>query len=412
MEPRRGRPKKYELLVNNAQRAELERMARQSRSARSVAFRARIVLECAGGASNAAVAAKLRTTGFTVGLWRNRFIAEGVVGLGDEPRPGAPREIGDEKVEQVVRLTLEKTPKGATHWSSRMLAARTGLSQSTISRIWRAFGLKPHRTESFQLSTDPLLIDKVRDIVGLYLDPPHHALVLCVDEKSQIQALSRTQPVLPMRAGQQERRTHDYKRHGVTSLFAALDIATGSVLGKCYRRHRSVEFLDFLKKIDNAVPGDLDIHLVLDNYGTHKTAMVRQWLQKRPRYHLHFTPTHASWLNQVERWFALLTQRQIKRGSHRSVQELETAIREFVAAHNQHPKPFRWTKSADQIPRLHRSLRHFHSRCSLTCNLYEKSMTQETSLFFGPNDGSQLSCASKSLIVRFTPCDDSAMTLQ
>ena len=349
MEPRRGRPKKHKLLVTSAQRAELERMSRQSRSARSVAFRAGIVLECAAGASNAAVAAKLRTTGFTVGLWRNRFIAEGVVGLGDEPRPGAPREIGDEKVEQVVRLTLEKTPKGATHWSSRMLAARTGLSQSTISRIWRAFGLKPHRTESFQLSTDPLLVDKVRDIVGLYLDPPHHALVLCVDEKSQIQALSRTQPVLPMQAGQLERRTHDYKRHGVTSLFAALDIATGSVLGKCYRRHRSVEFLDFLKKIEGAVPADLDIHLVLDNYGTHKTALVRQWLQKRSRYHLHFTPAHASWLNQVERWFALLTQRQIKRGSHRSVPELEAAIREFIAAHNQQPKPFRWTKSADQI---------------------------------------------------------------
>jgi transposase len=272
MEPRRGRPKKHELVVNKARRAELERMARQSRSARSIAFRARIVLECAGGASNAAVAAKLRTTGFTVGLWRNRFIAEGVVGLGDEPRPGAPREIGDEKVEQVVPLTLEKTPKGATHWSSRMLAARTGLSQSTISRIWRAFGLKPHRTENFQLSTDPLLIDKMRDIVGLYLDPPHHALVLCMDEKSQIQALSRTQPVLPMRAGQQERRTPDYKRHGVTSLFAALDIATGSVFGKCYQRHRSVEFLDFLKKIDGAVPADLDVHLVPDNYGTHKTA--------------------------------------------------------------------------------------------------------------------------------------------
>jgi transposase len=268
---------------------------------------------------------------------------------GDEPRPGASRQIGDEKIEQVVRLTLEKTPKGATHWSSRLLAARTGLSQSTISRIWRAFGLKPHRTESFQLSTDPLLIDKVRDSVGLYLDPPHHALVLCVDEKSQIQALSRTQPVLPMRAGQQERRTHDYNRHGVTRLFAALDIATGSVLGKCYRRHRSVEFLDFLQKIDSAVSAALDLHLVLDNYGTHKTAMIRQWLQKRPRYHLHFTPIHASWLNQVERWFALLTQRQIQRGSHGSVQELEDAIGEFIAAHNQQPKPFRWTKSADQI---------------------------------------------------------------
>ena len=349
MKPRRGHPKKQELVVSPAQRIELQRLARQSRSARSVAFRARIILECAGGASNAAVAAKLRTTGFTVGLWRNRFIAEGAVGLGDEPRPGAPREIGDEKIEQVVRLTLEKTPKGVTHWSSRMLAAKTGLSQSTISRVWRAFGLKPHRTENFQLSSDPLLIDKVRDIIGLYLDPPHHALVLCVDEKSQIQALSRTQPVLPMRAGQLERRTHDYQRHGVTSLFAALDIAAGNVLGKCYRRHRSVEFLDFLKRIDAAVPADMEIHLVLDNYGTHKTALVRQWLQKRPRYHLHFTPTHASWLNQVERWFALLTQRQIKRASHRSVQELEAAIREFIAAHNQQPKPFHWTKSADQI---------------------------------------------------------------
>jgi len=231
MEPSRGRPKKHELVVSPAQRADLERIARQSRSSRSSAFRARIVLECTGGASNAAVAAKLRTTGFTVGLWRNRFIAEGVAGLGDEPRPGAPRQIGDEKIERLVRLTLEKTPKGTTHWSSRMLAAKTGLSQSTISRIWRAFGLKPHRAEGFQLSSDPLLIDKVRDIVGLYLDPPHHALVLCVDEKSQIQALSRTQPVLPMRVGQLERRTHDYKRHGVTSLFAALDIATGNVLG-------------------------------------------------------------------------------------------------------------------------------------------------------------------------------------
>lgn len=346
MEPQRGRPKKRELMVSKLQKAELERLARLARQSRPVAFRARIILDCASGRSNSAVATRLHTTGFTVGLWRSRFIAEGIAGLGDEPRPGAPREIGDEKVEQVVRLTLEKTPK---HWSSRMLAARTGLSQSTISRIWRAFGLKPHRTEGFQLSSDPLLVDKVRDIVGLYLEPPHHALVLCVDEKSQIQALSRTQPVLPMRAGQLERRTHDYQRHGVTSLFAALDIATGNVLGKCYRRHRSVEFLDFLKRIDVAVPPDLDLHLVLDNYGTHKTARVRHWLQKRSRYHLHFTPTHASWLNQVERWFALLTQRQIKRGSHRSVQELEAAIQEFIAAHNQQPKPFRWTKSADQI---------------------------------------------------------------
>lgn len=349
MESGRGRPKKLVLVVSPAQKSELERMMRQPGGNRSIAFRARIVLECARGLNNAAVASKLHTSAGTVGLWRNRFIAEGVIGLGDEPRPGAPREIGDEKIERVVRRTLEKTPQGATHWSSRMLAAKTGLSQSTISRIWRAFGLKPHRAEGFQLSTDPLLIEKVRDIVGLYLDPPHHALVLCVDEKSQIQALSRTQPVLPMQVGQLERRTHDYTRHGITSLFAALDIATGNVLGKCYRRHRSVEFLDFLKKIDAAVPADLDLHLVLDNYGTHKTTLVRRWLQKRTRYHLHFTPTHASWLNQVERWFALLTQRQIKRGSHRSVQELEDPIRDFIKVHNQHPKPFRWTKSADQI---------------------------------------------------------------
>jgi len=349
MEIRQGRPKKHALNVEPAQRVHLQKLVRQARSARALAFRARIILECATGLSNSAVAQKLHTTGFTVGFWRNRFISEGVAGLGDEPRPGAPREIGDEKIEQVVRLTLEKTPKGATHWSSRMLAARTGLSQSTISRVWRAFGLKPHRSEGFQLSSDPLLVDKVRDIVGLYLDPPHHALVLCVDEKSQIQALSRSQPVLPMRMGQLERRTHDYKRHGVTSLFAALDIATGQVLGKCYRRHRSLEFLDFLKKIDTAVPAELDVHLVLDNYGTHKTALIKRWLQNRPRYHLHFTPTHSSWLNQVERWFALLTQRQIKRGSHRSVQELEEAIREFINVHNQQPKPFRWTKSADQI---------------------------------------------------------------
>jgi len=349
MQTHRGRPKQRELVVSEQQQMELEHLAKQSRNSRSIAFRAKIVLECAAGLSNAAVAAKLRTTGFTVGFWRNRFIAEGIAGLGDEPRPGAPREIGDEKIEQVVRLTLEQKPKGATHWSSRMLSARTGLSQSTISRVWRAFGLKPHRSESFQLSSDPLLVEKVRDIVGLYMEPPHHALVLCVDEKSQIQALSRSQPVLPMRVGQLERRTHDYQRHGVTSLFAALDVATGQVLGKCYRRHRSVEFLDFLKRIDAAVPPELEVHLVLDNYGTHKTARVRQWLQKKPRYHLHFTPTHSSWLNQVERWFALLSQRQIKRGSHHSVEELELAIQQFIAIHNKQPKPFVWTKSADQI---------------------------------------------------------------
>ena len=378
MESRRRRPKKHELVVSPGQRAELERIARQSRSARSVAFRARIVLECGGGASNAAVAAKLRTTGFTVGLWRNRFIAEGVTGLGDEPRPGAPREIGDEKIEQVVRLTLEKTAKGATHWSSRMLAVRTGLSQSTISRIWRAFGLKPHRTESFQLSTDPLLIDKVRDIVGLYLDPPHHALVLCVDEKSQIQALSRTQPVLPMRAGQRERRTHDYKRHGVTSLFAALDIATGNVLGKCYRRHRSVEFLDFLKKIDTAVPADLDIHLVLDNYGTQDSAgppVVTKKITVSPALH-----SHACLLAQPG---GTLVRTAYPTADQARFTHQRAGTRNGDPRIHRCPQPTAQTLSMDQVrrpdPGLHRSIRYFYSRRALTHNLYEKSMTQETS---------------------------------
>jgi transposase len=264
-------------------------------------------------------------------------------------RPGAPRQIGDDRVERAVRLTLEEAPKGATHWSSRTLAARTGLSQSTVSRIWRAFGLRPHRSETFQLSNDPMLVDKVRDIVGLYLNPPHHALVLCVDEKSQIQALSRSQPILPMLPGQAERRTHDYKRHGTTSLFAALDIATGWVIGKCWPRHRAIEFRKFLNQIDRAVPADLTVHLVLDNYATHKTKEIRAWFLRHPRYHLHFTPTHSSWLNQVERWFALLSQRQIKRGSHYSVRELESAILEFIDVHNEKPKPFVWTKSADAI---------------------------------------------------------------
>src|SRR3974390_314341 len=349
MEPRRGRPKKHSLIVSPAQRVELERIARQSRSARSAAFRARIVLECAEGASNAAVAAKLRTTGFTVGMWRNRFITEGMVGLGDEMRPGAPRQIGDDRVERAVRLTLEEAPKGATHWSSRALAARTGFSQSTVSRIWRAFGLRPHRSETFQLSNDPLLVDKVRDIVGLYLNPPHHALVLCGDEKSQIRSLSRGQPILPMLPGQVERRTHDYKRHGTTSLFAALDIATGSVIGRCWPHHSAIEFRKFRNHIDRAVPANLTVHLVLDNYATHKTKEIRTWFLRHPRYHLHFTPTHSSWLNQVERWFALLSQRQIKRGSHYSVRELEAAISEFIAVHNEQPKPFVWTKSADAI---------------------------------------------------------------
>jgi transposase len=355
----RGRPTKRKLVVSPDQKLALRQLTQQPRSSRALAFRARIVLECAKGENNAAVAAKLHTSGFTVGLWRNRFITGGIAALGDEVRPGAPRQIGDDQVERAVRRTLEQAPKGATHWSSRALATSTGLSQSTVSRIWRAFGLRPHRSETLQLSNDPLLVDKVRDIVGLYLNPPHHAMVLCVDEKSQIQAFSRSQPILPMLPGQAERRTHDYQRHGTTSLLAALDIASGSVIGQCWPRHRALAFRKFLQHIDRAVPADLAVHLVLDNYATHKTKEIRQWFLRPPRYTLHFTPTHRSWLNQVERWFALLSQRQIKRGSHSSVRELETAIADFIAVHNEQPKPFVWTKTADAILR---SIGRFASR--------------------------------------------------
>ena len=270
-------------------------------------------------------------------------------GLLDESRPGTPRRITDEQVEAVIVRTLETTPRGATHWSTRGMAKASGLSPMAISRIWRAFGLQPHRAETFKLSPDPLLIDKVRDIVGLYVAPPEHALVLCVDEKSQIQALDRSQPMLPMRPGQVARRSHDYKRHGVTSLFAALDIATGRVIGKCYGRHRAVEFRKFLDQIEAAVPDDLDVHLVMDNYATHKTPLIRNWLAKRPRWHVHLTPTSSSWLNQVERFFALITERKIRRGIYRSVAALRSEITSFIEHHNAHPKPFRWTKSADDI---------------------------------------------------------------
>jgi transposase len=344
----RGRPQKQPLVVSAAQVRELEQIVSQRRH-RALVFRARIVLKCASGQKDNAVAATLRTTGATVGYWRRRFSQGGVDSLWDEPRPGAPRQIGDDQVQQVIELTLQSKPTAATHWSTRLMAQKLGMSQSAISRIWRAFGLKPHRHETFQISTDPFFIEKVRDIVGLYLSPPANALVLCVDEKSQIQALNRTQPILPMRPGQVERYTPEYQRNGTTSLFAALDVATGNVIGRCFRRHRTGEFKRFLDHVDARVPAELEVHLILDNYATHKTAVVRQWLQRHPRYHLHFTPTHSSWINQVERWFALLSQRQIKRGSHCSVRDLESAIEQFVAAHNQNPKPFVWTKSADQI---------------------------------------------------------------
>ncbi len=337
------------LHLSDDERETLERWAGRRKTAQALAFRARLILACEGGKKNGDVAAVFRVTRPTVGKWRARFITHRLDGLLDEPRPGAPRQITDREVERVITKTLESIPKDATHWSTRSMAKASGLTQSAVSRIWRAFALQPHRSETFKLSKDPLFIEKVRDIVGLYMDPPDRALVLCVDEKSQIQALDRTQPILPMRPEQIERCTHDYTRYGTTSLFAALDVKTGQVIGQCHRRHRSVEFRKFLDAIDDAVPVDLDVHLVLDNYGTHKTPMIRRWLTKRPRYHLHFTPTSASWINQVERWFAALTEKQLRRSSHRSTRELEFAIERYLEITNKHPKPFQWTKTADQI---------------------------------------------------------------
>ncbi len=344
----RGRPK-IPLTLSDEEKLELERLTRRRKTAQAIALRAQIILACATGATNEAVAQELRITGNTVGKWRKRFIDKRLDGLFDEPRPGAPRKISDEDVERVITMTLESTPRDATHWSTRSMATAAGMTQTAVSRIWRAFALQPHRTETFKLSSDPLFIEKVRDLVGLYLDPPERAVVLCVDEKSQIQALDRTQPLLPMRPGQPERRAHDYRRHGTTSLFAALNYATGEVMGRCYRRHRSVEFRRFLNEIDRRVPTDFEVHLILDNYGTHKTALIHRWLAKRPRFQLHFTPTSGSWLNLVERWFALLTEKQLRRGSHRSTRELEQAIYSYLETHNEDPKPFVWTKTADEI---------------------------------------------------------------
>ena len=345
---RTGRPKAALELSEPEQRT-LESWTRRRKTAQAAAQRARIVLLCATGKNNGQVAETLKVSLGMVGKWRRRFVAQRIEGLLDEPRPGAPRKVGDEEVERVVTMTLETTPRGATHWSTRSLARKCGMSQSTVSRIWRAFALQPHRSETFKLSKDPLFIDKVRDIVGLYMNPPDRALVLCVDEKSQIQALNRTEPLLPMRPGQVERRTHDYVRNGTTSLFTALNVKTGTVIGSCHQRHRSVEFRKFLNQIDASVPENLDVHLILDNYATHKTPIIHRWLAKRPRYHLHFTPTSASWLNLVERWFAGLTQKQLRRGVHRNTRELKAAIHEYMDVTNEDPKPFIWTKTADQI---------------------------------------------------------------
>lgn len=345
---RRGR-QLAALSVTSEERESLERWTRRPKTGQALAQRARIILESATGKSNTEVARRLRITKQMVGKWRTRFLEKRLDGLLDEPRPGTPRRLSDVEVERVLTMTLESTPKNATHWSTRSLALACGLSRSSVHRVWQAFALAPHRSETFKLSRDPLFIDKVRDIVGLYLDPPDKALVLCVDEKSQIQALDRSQPILPMRPGQAERRAHDYKRNGTTSLFAALDTKTGRVIGQLHRRHRSREFRKFLDKIDAAVPAGFEVHLILDNYGTHKTASIQRWLLKRPRFQLHFTPTGASWLNLVERWFALLTEQQLRRGIFRSTRNLETTIRSYIDSHNEQPKPFSWTKTADEI---------------------------------------------------------------
>ena len=357
----RGRPHKAPLTVSDEDRVHLLRWTKRTKSSNGLSRRAGIILRCADGLSSSLVASELRVTTNTVCKWRSRYIEQGLAGLLDEPRSGAPRTVSDEAVEKVVTVTLEEMPRDATHWSTRSMAERSGISRTTVRRIWSAFGLQPHRVENFKLSNDPQFIEKVRDIVGLYLNPPEAALVLCVDEKAQIQALDRTQPILPPAPGLPERRTHDYRRHGITSLFAAFDIATGKVIGETHREHRSVEFKSFLKRIDKEVPDELDVHLVLDNYGTHKTPLIKSWLLRHPRFHVHYTPTYSSWINQVERWFALLSEKQIRRGTHRSVPQLEQAIRLFLSIYNENPKPFIWVKTADQILE---SIRRFCVRTS------------------------------------------------
>jgi transposase len=345
---RTGRPKKP-ITLQPADKEKLEMLARRPKTAQRLAMRSKIVLRAAEGLPNGEIARGLGVTGATVGKWRERFRQHGLDGLSDEARPGAPREISDAQVEEAVTRTLEAAPAGATHWSTRSLARQVGLSQRAVVRIWHAFGLQPHRSGTFKLSTDPLFVEKVRDIVGLYMNPPQRAIVLCVDEKCQVQALDRTQPILPLRPGLPEQRTHDYERHGTTSLFAALDVATGKVIGECHRRHRHREFLKFLEVVDSRVPPDLDVHLVMDNYGTHKTPRIVRWFARHPRYQIHFTPTSASWLNQVERWFRDLTERRIRRGSFDSLRSLEKAIREYLEQNDREPRPFMWTADADMI---------------------------------------------------------------
>lgn len=338
-----------EIVLSAEERVFLEAQVRRHKAARSLSDRCRMILLCAEGLQSKEVGAQLGVHEHTVGKWRRRFVKDRIEGLTDEYRPGRPRTVSDAQVAEVIERTLNSTPKDATHWSIRSMSAEMDLSHTTIRRIWAAFGLQPHRSETFKLSTDPLFVDKVHDIVGLYLSPPNRAIVLCVDEKSQIQALDREQPVLPMAPGVAERRTHTYTRHGTTSLFAALDIATGAVIGKCYKRHRATEFLDFLKQIDRHMPEGPDVHIVMDNYAIHKTPKIKAWLARRPHWHVHFTPTSASWINQVERWFAELTRKQLQRGVHRSTADLEADIAAFIEVHNENPKPYKWVKSANEI---------------------------------------------------------------
>jgi transposase len=335
--------------LDEAEREQLERWARRRSSAQALALRSRIVLAADAGLSNTEIAGRLGIAHASVRKWRNRFAEHGLDGLTDDPRPGRPRTVTDAKVEEVIVKTLESAPKDATHWSTRSMAREVGLTQSAVSRIWRAFGLAPHRQDAWKLSKDPLFIDKVRDVVGLYLNPPERAVVLCVDEKSQIQALDRTAPILPMLPGVPERATHDYKRSGTSSLYAALDISTGKVISALHARHRAIEFKKFLATIDREVPDHLDVHLVLDNSSTHKTPAIKRWLAAHPRFVVHFTPTSSSWLNLVERWFSELTTKKLKRGAHRSVHALNTDIRAWIQTWNENPRAFVWTKTADQI---------------------------------------------------------------
>lgn len=351
MQKKRRKGRKLEpIFVPEPEREFLKSWINRPTTAQRLAFRARIVLLSEEGKSISEIAMAINSTRMTVGKWRKRYLKKGIDGLHDEPRPGQPRKVTDWKLDEIMAKTLESKPKNCTHWSTRKLASECGVSHTMVHRIWRTFGLQPHREETFKLSADPYFVDKVKDITGLYLSPPQNAIVLCVDEKSQVQALNRTQPLLPLGLGYTERRTHDYERSGTTSLFAAFNTLTGEVIGRCHRHHRHQEFLKFLKHIESQIPGDgLEIHLVMDNYGTHKTSAINAWFARHENWHIHFTPTSASWMNQVERFFSKITDERIRRGSFPSVASLEKAIYEYINAHNKNPKPFIWAATAEDI---------------------------------------------------------------